>query len=267
MGHSRLGKLPKTKQWNAVVATFAGADPGADGSNFTTEVSRIATEAMKASAGAVKAARSDGGVAEIFFILTQIALAARRQNTVEALERLDIRLPAAPSALDVTIEVHRIIDDRLDANGRRTDIGEMAQLAVGEALASYLRAQPRDMFADPAQQLHRNLKGLGTQKAFGQISHEFFGGLTARLLGFNLSRLVRAGGNSHLIGDADDLTRFNAELRLHSRQRAEIVRDFAARWFSKREFEEGITRDNCKRFVAHALKKLEDEFKQGATGE
>jgi hypothetical protein len=151
--------------------------------------------------------------------------------------------------------------------GCRTDVGEMAQLAMGEALASYLRSQPRDMFSDAREQLRHDLHGLGTQQVFGQLSHNFFGGFVARLLGFNLSRLVRTGEGQSLIGDIGDLSRFNLELRHHSRQRAEIVRDFAAKWFSKREFQEGIDPGNAKRFVAHALTKLEAEFKRGAQGE
>lgn len=222
---------------------------------------------MEASAKAVKAAKADGAVAQVFYLMTQLALAARRPDLAQALAKLDIHLTDGASHLDLTVEIHRVLDERLLESGRRTDVGEMAQLAMGEALASYLRTQPRDMFADAAGQVRRDLQGLGTQKAFGQLSHEFFGGFVARLLGFNLSRLVRTGDGQSLIGDVGDLSRFNAELRHHSRQRAEIVRDFAAKWFSKREFQEGIGPDNAKRFVSHALKKLEAEFRRGAQGE
>ena len=267
MGHSRLGKVPTTKAWRAVIGTYAGADPGSGGSNFAREVGRIATKAMAASADAVRAARSDGGVAQVFFLLTQLALATHRSNMVEALEALGIRLPLTASPLDLTVEVHRVLDEHLLDGGHRSDVGEMAQLALGEALAGYLRSQPRDMFSDATGQRRRDLHGLGTQKGFGEVAHEFCSGFGSRLLGFQLSRIVRTGEGQSLIGGVGDLSRFNAELRQHSRQRAMVVRDFATKWFTKTEFEQGIDPANAKRFTAYALKKLEDSFKRGAEGE
>lgn len=266
MGHSRLGKIPTSKAWKAVVGTYAGADAGQDGSNFAQEVERIATKAMEASAGTVRAAKDDGGVTPVFYLLTQLALAARRPDFLGAMEQVGIHLSADASSLDLTVEVHRVLDDMFFADGRRSDVGELAQLALGETLAGYLHAQPRDMLGDNIGQLQRDLRGLGTQKAFGEVSQEFFGSFISRLLNFNLSRIVRTGEGQSLIGDVDDLSRFNAELRQHSRQRATIVRDFAAKWFAKTEFEVGIDPARTKRFVAHTLKKVEDEFRRSSKG-
>ncbi len=199
----------------------------------------------------------------VFFLLTQLALAARRPDLSEALNKLGIRLPDNASHIDLMVEVHRVLDETFFASDLRSDISEMAQLALGEVLAGYLRSRPRDMFADSIVQLRRDLQELGNQKTFGEVAHDFFGNFVARLLNFHLSRIVRTGDGQSLIGDVEDLSRFNAELRQHSRQRAVIVRDFATKWFSKTEFESGIDPYRTKRFVSHALKKLEDEFKRG----
>ena len=248
------------------MGTYAGANAGQDGGNFSQEVERVATKAMEASAGAVRAAKEDGGVVPVFYLLTQLALAARRPDFLDALDQIGIHLSADATNLDLTVEVHRVLDDTFFAGGRRSDVGELAQLALGETLAGYLRAQPRDMLGDNIGQLRRDLRGLGTQNAFGEVSQEFFGSFISRLLNFNLSRIVRTGEGQSLIGDVGDLSRFNAELRQHSRQRATIVRDFAGKWFAKTEFEVGIDPARTRRFVAYALKKVEDEFRRGAKG-
>jgi hypothetical protein len=40
------------------------------------------------------------------------------------------------------------------------------------------------------------------------------------------------------------------------------VHDFCGEWYSKTEFREGIDLDNTSRFMAVALKKLQDELKR-----
>jgi hypothetical protein len=268
MGHTRLGKIPKSKAWKDVVGVFAGADPGAHQTNFGHEVARIAGKAMEAAAGAVAAARRDDGVSHVFYLLTQIALAARRPDMDEALHRLGIQLhPIDPSSVDLTVEVHRVLDEHFLDLGGKSDVAEMAQLALGEALSAFLRALPRDMFATAPMQLRRDLHQLGTQRNFGNVSRQFFGNLIGRLLGFYLSRIVHPGDGQCLIGELGDLSRFNDELRKHSNQRALVVHQFATKWFSKTEFEKGIGPKNARRFVSYALKKIEEEFKRGAHGE
>lgn len=266
MGHTRLGTLPKTRAWKDVVSVYAGADASPpERTDFGHEVARVADSAMQAAAAALKAARGDRGVAHVFFLLTQIALAARRQDPEGALWEIGISLPPDASRLDLSAEVNRALDDHfLGAGGAPSDLAEMAQLALAETLASWFRGRPSDLFASPREQFWGDLRALGTQMAFGGIARQFFGNLIGRLLGFHLSRVVRPGEGQSLIGDAGDLTRFNDELRRHALERALVVRDFAGGWFSKTEFERGIDPSNVRRFVAHALRKVAAEFRRGA---
>jgi hypothetical protein len=100
----------------------------------------------------------------------------------------------------------------------------------------------------------------------GGISRAFFSGLMSRMLGFYLSKFVLPGEGQRLIGGANDLTRFNAELRAHTYQRAAIIHEFAEKWFSKTEFEKGIDPTNARRFVSYACKKIEIQFLRGMDG-
>jgi hypothetical protein len=267
MGHTRLGKIPTTRKWREVVEVFASAKSQAELSAQSTEIAQLAASTVRASSEALRAGIKDGGLAFIFYFLTQLALTTRRTQPREALAALGLRLPHNPTNLDLTIEVHRLIDEHFKSVGQKSDVAEMAQLAVGETLASYLRNRPRDLFASSEAQLFSDLHQLGSQRTFGEVSRVFFSNFMSRMLGFYLSKFVLPGGRQRMVNSADDLTQFNIALKQHTYQRAAIIHQFAEKWFSKTEFERGIDASNARRFVSYACKKLESEFLQGMGGE
>jgi len=267
MGHTRLGKIPTTRKWRDVVGIFASARSKAGLSAESDIISRLAGSTIKASANALRSGIKDGGLVFVFYFLTQLALSARREEPRQALSELGVSLPSNPTHLDLTVEVHRVIDDHFKVTNQRSDVAEIAQLAVGETLSNFFRSQPRDLFAASESQLFNDLRALGAQRAFGSVSRQFFSNFMSRMLGFYLSKFVVPGGRQQLVNNAGDLSQFNNALRQHTYQKAAIIHEFAEKWFSKTEFEKGIDAKNTRRFVAYACKKLEAEFLQGMEGE
>jgi len=266
MGHTRLGKIPTTRHWREVVAIFASTKSSGELTADSGDISNLASATAQASANALRAGTKDGGLAFIFYFLTQLALSARRKEPRQALNELGLRLPPNPTHLDLTIEVHKAIDEFFKTQKQKSDVAEIAQLAIGETLTDFFRNQPRDLFAASEDQLFGDLYKLGSQNTFGNISRQFFSIFMSRLLGFYLSKFVLPGEQQRLVNCANDLTQFNAALRQHSFQRAAIIHEFAAKWFSKTEFEKGIDANNARRFVAYAIRKLQTEFMQGMDG-
>jgi hypothetical protein len=267
MGHTRLGKIPTTRRWRDVVEIFASAKSPSELSAQTSEISQLAASTALASSEALRAGIKDGGLGFVFYFLTQLALSTRRPKPREALAALGLRLPADPTNLDLTVEVHRLIDEHFKKVGQKSDVGEMAQLAIGETLANFLRSRPRDLFAASETQLFSDLHQLGTQLTFGEVSRRFFSNFMSRMLGFYLSKFVLPGGRQRLVNSVDDLIKFNEALRQHTYQRAAVIHQFAEKWFTKTEFERGIDPQNARRFVSYACKKLQLEFLQGMDGE
>jgi hypothetical protein len=266
MGHTRLGKIPTTRKWKDVVGIFASAKSETGLYGESGEISQLATATARASADALKAGIKDGGLAFVFYFLTQLALSGRRKEPRQGLGELGVQLPNNPTHLDFTIEVHRLIDEHFKTSKQKSDVAEMAQLAIGETLTNFFKSQPRDLFAPSGTQLFNDLYSLGTQKKFGDISRQFFSNFMSRMLGFYLSKFIIPGGRQKLVNSASDLTRFNDALREHTYQRAAIIHEFAEKWFSKTEFERGIDPGNARRFISYACKKLEAEFLQGTEG-
>ena len=278
MGHTRLGPIPKTRPWNSVVAAFAGVAaggaPGRTGSAEITEVGAsrvapfdrervagVADKALQAARGGLERAKEDPGLLYSVYLLTQVTLQSREANWHQRLERLGLNLGPNASLLDLTAEFQGAVDDWLARRRHQSDVSEMAARAATDALAALAAPKARTLFGDTGEELRLAVRPLSTKAGFADLGNEFFGRFIAGFLNFYLSRVTAThlgDGRLHQVGD---ITTFNRLLDTHCRESAKIVRDFAGQWYSKTEYEQGITLENTGGFVAFALSKLQEELR------
>ncbi len=262
MGHQRLGRIPKSRKWRAVV------DRVVDGAGLASaDVGRIAALTLDAAGPALEKSMSDVGLRHAFYLLTQVALAARQPDWQERLANAGITLSADASLFDLTASLQSAIDDHVSRHGRHTDVSEMAQQAAGEALMSLARDSATTLFGSGGQYLQAAIRELSTKSGFARLGQVFFGRFLTRFLGFYLSRITARAVGSDRVPAVEQVTQFNGALRAHCEQSAQIVRDFCGQWYSKTEYMEGIHPRNASRFMAVALRKLRRELaQQGAEG-
>lgn len=273
MGHTRLGVLPKTQSWSAVVASLAGrqrrSEGGSGGAGVLDqrEIARLADKTLDAARGGLERAKDDPGLQYTVFLLSQVALASRQEDWEKRLADLGLRLSDDATLFDLTVEFQAAVDDWLGERNYRSDFSEMAQRAAGEALVALTSPRAHTLFGDSGENLRLAVRAFSTRKGFSDLGEAFFGRFMAGFLNFYLSRVAadRLGhGPLHQVGD---LTAFNKLLLAHCEQSAHIVRDFSGQWYSKTEFESGISLDNTGGFVAVALAKLQDELRQQQRGQ
>ena len=196
MGHTRLGPLPKSRSWNQVVETLTGSRlRGFPVSSSASRINIIAAQTLKAAKTTLAKASDDPGVRYTFYLLTQLTLASRHPDWRTELDEHGIALSDQSSVFDLVAEVQRAIDRYVGSTSfGATDLSEMAQQAVGEALTSLLAAQIPSLFEDAdSNDLKKALRTLSTKKGFGQLGQRFFGRFVARFLNFHLSRVTAAG--------------------------------------------------------------------------
>ena len=259
MGHQRLGRIAKSRKWKAVVDGVMGG-----GGAFASEadVGRIAALTLDAAGPALQLGKGDVGLQYTFFLLTQIALAARRPDWRQRLSAAGINLSADASLFDLTSELHGAIDGYVQSRGVPSDISEMAQQAAGEALSSLAKGSVDTLFGSGGEHLQRAVRDLSTKTGFARLGQVFFGRFLTRFLNFYLSRVTAGAVGGARVPSIAEVSRFNTALELHCEQSARIVRDFCGQWYSKTEYLEGISADNSAGFAAHALQKLADELGQ-----
>ncbi len=263
LGHTRLGPLPKSRSWDQVVETLTGSRLREFlVSSSASRVSVIAAQTLKAARSSLTRASGDAGVRYSFYLLTQLALASRQRDWRAVLNEHGIAISDQSSVFDLTAEVHGAIDRHVA--GTRvgaTDLSEMAQQAVGEALTSLLAGHTPSFFEDAeSEDLKSALRSVSTKKGFGQLGQRFFARFVARFLKFHLSRATAAGLGTPRLQNLGHIGEFNEALTTHCEESARIVRDFCGDWYSKTEYEQGIDLANSSRFLAIAVKKLRGEL-------
>ncbi len=271
MGHQRLGDIPKTRKWKTVVEKITGTggsaqSGGSSGNPVIPSVASIASEILAAAEGGLAEAKNDPGFRYTVYLLTQIVLAARKDDWQIEIAAHGIKLDPDATVFDLTSEVHRVIEEYRRTHPGAATIGDMAQQAAGEALSHLAKDNAVTLFGDGRDELQLAIKKLSTKAGFCDLGQRFFGNFTARFLDFYASKILPKRAGQPPFNDAGDFNDFKRSLFDHCHESAKIVHDFCGQWYSKKEFEEGIYLNNTGRFVAHAIDKLRDELKKQQEG-
>jgi len=147
MGHIRLGTLPKTRKWQQVVDLIAG------GGN----VGEIASASADAAEHALEQASRDEGLAYSFWLLTQIPQAARQSDFTERLGKLGLRVSSSPTLVEILTAFTSAVDRHVRERAKRTDLGEMAQHAASETIASLAGRELPSLFGPTAADVQQAL--------------------------------------------------------------------------------------------------------------
>lgn len=251
MGHIRLHRLPDTVPWHRVVEIIA------EGQSARI----VAAAASEAATKGLKLAEDDEGVARSVLLLAQVVIAARQDDFKAALDRIGIHLAGPPDTLDIVCRFTDAIDAHLRKTACRTDVGEIAQLAAVESLTGLLNRKLGQLFDTSPSDVKGAFYDLSTKKGFETLAHEFFSRFTQRFLTYHLGRELsnHVGGNGRF-SDPEAHTQFVRDLELHSREAARIAKEYAGDWYSKGNFEGGITPRKATKFANHVLKKLRAEL-------
>ena len=258
MGHIRLGRLPKTHRWQAVVGLIEDAP---------AEVSAIASATARAAEFRLRQLKDDPAVAYCFWLLTRITQAARSQGFSAALAEIGLDTRDGEPVLSF---ISRVSDLARQETVHHRDSGhfaELASLALRRALTETVGQQGGSLFGSSIDDLQSALRAYSTDRSFGQVSRRFFADFMARTLASFVEReLANHVGSGHGLRSLDQSREFSAALDLHTRQSARIMEDYAAGWYSKHNWvtRGQISREEAQGFVAIALRKLRSELLQTA---
>ncbi len=157
MGHIRLGTLPKTQKWDHVVSLIAG---GAD-------VEWIAAASADAAEHGLERAAEDQGFPHAFWLLTQIPQAARQADFADQLWELGVNVSSSkPTLLEIVAAFTSAVDRHVRETGKRSDLGEMAELAAAETLTSLAGRELPSLFGPSARDVQQAFAKLGTSDRF-----------------------------------------------------------------------------------------------------
>lgn len=251
MGHCNNKSTPDTRPWRRVIAHLAEGDSAAIVAQATT----------RAALGALVRAGQDPGIARAVFLLARIPMAARQERFADNLAALLVPVPDDPTLADLTAGVSQAIQSwHDDKRIPRTDLGEMAELALNEALTRCVGDRSGSLFPVAAG-VQLGIRFFSTPPRFASLAHEFFARFTQRFLLYHLDRELshHVGGNGRF-PDRAARRAFTDDFAVHCREAAEIVRDYARDWYAKAKHEDGISVTRAGRFAFVCMKKLRAEL-------
>lgn len=254
MGHVRLGRLPRTRKWNQVIALLSGG-AGAD---------EIAAATSDAAEKDMLRAGKDPTFVHAIWLLTQIPVAARQKDFGAALRDLGLDVGERPGLVEIVAAFSDAVDVHARTIGGRTDVGEMAQLSGAESLTAVAGRELPGLFGPSPEDVKAAFAGLATEKQFSVLSRDFFSRLTRRYLGYYLSRELsnHVGTNSRFHSVAEH-AEFDKALDVHCRETSRIIKEYSGEWFSKTNYYDGeITPKKAGGFAYVAFKKMRDELRQ-----
>ncbi len=252
MGHIRLGVLPTSKKWTQVVALLSD--------NAGSEA--VAAASARAAEAALSGAADDPIFLRAAWLLTNLPLAARAPECFEAFESLGLDLDAPPSLFALTGAVSGALDDEARRTGDRSDLGEMAQMALVESLAAAIEPQLPSLFDPDPAEVRSALGKLSQSDRFASLARDFFTRLTQRSLDYFLSRELanHIGIEGRFPSDAERRA-FDAAIAQHCREASRIVEEYAGGWYGKTVWKDGaLTEDAVRRFARYGFKKIRDEL-------
>ncbi len=249
MGHTEIARLPTSQRWRVVVGLLHA--PRLDAPSVASAVTLAAERRLRELS-------SDPSVTYCFWLLTRLAAAARGPDFVAEAAQLGIAVRSDDTALRFLARVADHTRERLSAYPASGPFGEIAAVALREALRDTVGTQGRTLFGSSLEDVETAFRRYANPTQFGDLAQRFFASFMSQTLRYYVDReLPHAIGGSGLphIDEAGDFAR---AMDLHAHQLAGVVERFAVGWYSKKNWERlgTIGPDDAQGFVGHALPKL-----------
>jgi hypothetical protein len=254
MGHIRLGRLPKRRNWRQVVDLI-------DTAPFDTAA--VAGATARAARQHFEELSGDPGIGYNYWLLTQITWSARAEDFVERLKQVGIDVEKDSSVFSFIAQLADHARSRTAAETKASVFAEMATLSLQQALTQTIVDRARTLFGSTTTDIQAACRYYSTTKRFGVLSRRFFAAFLARALKFLVNKeLSNHVGPGHTVENVDEAKEFNDALTEYTWQSARIVEDFASGWYSLHngQAKGQIPEHEARGFVAVAIRKLQMEL-------
>jgi hypothetical protein len=252
MGQSRYERLPKSQNWQNVVAVL---------SSPKTSVAQVAGATAKACRIALRRHSDDVVLIHAVYLLAHLPLAARQEKARQFLGGAGIEPDAFSSPASLIAEVTAFLQRQNVNNPEPSFVTEIAQSAFQETLAKLMTDSNLDLFTDEKGQTEKVLAAHGTPRGFAKAARFFFTSFFHRTLSYFLSKeTVNTLGKGERFESLDSLQRFSGELRRYCWESSEIIDSFAEEWFSKYRWQEKLDFEHFSNFTWATLKKFSAEI-------
>lgn len=255
MGHERLGQLPHTERWRAVVTQLASPLTPPD------DVAKIADDVLDNVETRFRRMHHDDGVVAAFQFLVVLAKSSAFEVPRAPTSTPTIDLDQDPT----TLQLVRSLRSWVDNHARSQEYADLAKKAGADALAMWATqiAPQRTLFRDQASS-REIWQRANNAAGFCRLSRFFFAKFTERYLNYFLCRDASAVSSDVTARDdlAQKLETHVDGVARYAFESSRITESFAAGWFSKFARDSWPHQDNLRAFLSIAFNKMREDLRR-----
>jgi len=257
MGHERIGFLPRTKQWNAIVEQLSMF-----GGNITSII-KITDDTLTAIRKTYEAMPYDESVVKAVSYLAMLAFSAKQPEQTAFLNENGYVVDAKMSLFSLIESAQKYIQTE---NGS-LEVNKIAKDAAMQAIITYHESHQTKQLSLFEEEADNVWKAAGSGAAFCELARNFFAAFTDRQIRYYIERAAASA-----INDYGELQSFSTILSVqsnaiadHAFETSKIMQSFAAGWFNKHVNSSALSSIDVTNFLRMSFGKMREEFRREAT--
>ncbi len=252
MGNARLGRLSKKYKWGEVVQALSSPE---DSFNEIVKLTARASEETLVQSKYVDT------LSHCFWLYTNIAEAARKEDFVQNLQDLSIEISPSEHGFKILQKIYDSASNFVNGQSRFSTLEQIACDAFKSSILLRIERESNSLFGCNVETVQKALKKLSTKNSVCELGREFFSNYMYRAFSFTLEKELANNVKSNAqFSNVQDIEEFKSRLKTYCWDISKILEDFSGEWFSKHAYQ-GDLKDKAttKKFTQHAIKKLLSE--------
>ena len=252
MGHVRIGFLPHTQQWNAIVNQISTYD------NSTSTVAIVADRTLDAIRKEYENLQYDESVKKSIRFLSGIIVSSRQDNQIDFLQNNGYEIDGNMTLFSVI----GCLCKALQTENESLEINKLVKDATVQAIMKYYQYHSEDQLS-LFESENNPFTNKGSGREFCELARLFFASFTEKQIRYYIDREA-----SRVINDftkytlfSKSLTEHSVEVSKHAFEISQIMQSFAAGWFNKYALDHMPSESCITDFLRIAFGKMREEFR------
>lgn len=261
VGHERIGFLPKTKQWQAIVHELEKY------SEDSEVISKIAENTLHCIRSSYNSIAYDESMVSAIRFLTTLCFSASSDSQMEY---LNLRGFCVDSDLSL-FSLMKSAEKYLTTFSASLETNKIAKDALMQALVTYKQSHETEQlqFAGFGFESDSVWSKTATGAAFCEMARSFVASFTDRQLRYYLERIAAGtlSNYSQLVSFTKELTAQTNAITSHTSEVSKIMQSFAAGWYNRYSTCTLPPDSDISHFLSMTFGKIKEEFRREAAGQ
>ena len=262
MGHTRIGRLRRTKKWKDIIRSFCA---GASYSRLAHDILLAVQDHLNE-----KNIASDLAYQKAVYYLVQMGIGAQKKDFIGHMRSIGIELSSNPSVQELIGKVGEAIDDA--AWGQtcvKSDLGEFAKQGLINAITyvAHLEKDVNPQLPNMPPLPDKNIfDAFGEKHNFAELNRRFVSYTMAHALNNYLAKIIpNLTGHTDRILSVEELNQAYEDMKKHCYETTLVHKEYSTEWLAKHNYHlpEGMSESQIARHANFMIKKMIRALKYG----